>query len=216
MPDYEFDIDRFEKTMKERRDRRLNEKREKQRCKQMRNRRIMSIVMSLVLLVTVSAFIDAYMSDSERAYNEISIGGSNIDIVEEFDPPKELTPGISFTKNVSVKNQGPNFCYIRVMAVFTNSDMGQYCTVDWNDTDWVYNANDEYWYYTKSVPEGWSTSSLFTTVTLSEDIPEAMIQSFDMIVYAESYQATGFANYEDAWAAYHANKPANDEVAEEH
>lgn len=208
MSDYEFDVDRFENAMRECKARRTAELNARRKRKRIQNRRIVTLVLSFVMLVTVSAFIDAYMSDAERADNEFSIGGSNIDIVEEFDPPKELTPGVSFTKNVSVKNEGPNSCYVRVMAVFTNGDMGNYCTVDWNKTDWVYDESDGYWYYTKSVPDNGSTTSLFTTVTLSEDTPESMIQSFDMIVYAESYHASGFASYQDAWSQYHANKPS--------
>ena len=85
MSDYEFDVDRFENAMRERKARRTAELNARRKRKRIQNRRIVTLVLSFVMLVTVSAFIDAYMSDAERADNEFSIGGSNIDIVEEFD-----------------------------------------------------------------------------------------------------------------------------------
>lgn len=205
MDAYSFDVERFEANM-----RRHRRKREAQRIakqKRVRRRKIMTIGLCMSLVVAFTAFVGAYMSDADQLRNQISIGGSSIDIVEEFDPPKELTPGVSFTKNVSVINNGPNACYVRVLAVFTDSDMGDYCTVDWNTTDWVYNSEDGYWYYINPVADSTATTSLFTTITLSGDIPESSINSFDMLVYAECYQADGFDDYEAAWAHYHVNKP---------
>lgn len=201
-------LDSYDRLL-ERKVRREAYKQAKLRRKQHRKIFIMGICLSLVVCMTT---ISAYLSDSAVKDNAFVMGGSSIDVVEQFDPPKELVPGISFTKNVSVGNVGPNSCYVRVMAVFTNSDMGDYCSVDWNDTDWVYNETDGYWYYTKAVPVNMSTTSLFTTISLSDDIPVELIQSFDMIVYAESYQASGFDDYEDAWANYHKNKPVADGV----
>lgn len=152
--------------------------------------------------------ISALFTDGDSADNLFIVGGSNIEIIENFDPPEELEPGTSFTKNVKAKNLGPSSCYIRIKAVFTDSDMEKFCTVDWNHDDFIYNDKDGYYYYTKVLDVGEETESLFTTITLSESINPGEIKDFDVLVYAESYQSSGFASYEDAWKHYHRNKPS--------
>lgn len=43
--------------------------------------------------------------------------------------------------------------------------------------------------------------------TLNENTPDADIRDFDILVYAESYQAKGFSDYGSAWDNYQKNKP---------
>jgi surface protein len=166
---------------------------------------LLALVVAM-LCVGVYNTITAYMSDGGRLVNTFVIGGNQVEILEDFIPPEKLTPGTSFKKEVKVSNVGVNECFIRVMVQFTNSDMGQYCTVDWNTDDWVFNEEDSYWYYKHPVANGNETTSLFTRITLSNDIPEAIIKDFDVIVYTESYQSGDLESYEEAWAIYHANK----------
>lgn len=165
------------------------------------------ITCSLILAAVATTGIIAFLTDSAGAYNKMVIGENSIDLIEDFTPPKELAPGVSFKKNVKVKNVGSLECFVRIKSVFTDSDMGNYCEVDWNETDWAYDSADGYWYYKYALPSGKATTSLFTTIKLSKDTPEAAIKDFDMIVYAESYQSYGFADYAAAWANYKTNKP---------
>ena len=165
----------------------------------------------LVVLIIVSIpRIYAYLSDADSATNKVTVGGSNIAIIEDFNPPLKLEPGVSFTKNVSVKNNGPSDCYVRIKAVFANGDMEKYCVVDWNRVDWEYDESDGYYYYPDPLKEGQVTPSLFTTVTINGDAEPLSIKDFDILVYSESYQATGFNTYTDAWQKYHANKPVKE------
>lgn len=174
----------------------------------MKNKIMRLVVIAVILVLSLCvAGITAYLADSDLSVNEMTIGGSNIQLIEEFVPPAELLPGVSFTKNVQVKNKGPNDCYVRVYAAFSNGDMEKYCTVDWNTDDWAKDAENGYWYYTNALAVNEMTPSLFTTVTLKEDAPEAAIRDFDIIVYAESYQAEGFSSYTAAWNNYKRNKP---------
>lgn len=149
----------------------------------------------------------AYMSDGDTAINHITVGGNRVEIVETFNPPSELLPGISFQKDVKVENVGPSDCYVRIKAVYTDSDMGKYCSVDFNTADYEYNATDGFYYYKQILKSGESTPSLFTTVTLSNEISTAEIKDFDILIYTESYQSAGFNEYDKAWAHYHKNKP---------
>ena len=77
---------------------------------------------------------------------------------------------------------------------------------NYNTTDFTYNKNDGYYYYKKVLKKGETTPSLFTTVTISKNIPQDEIRKFDIIVYQESYQSYGFDSYQAAWDHYHRNQ----------
>lgn len=170
-----------------------------------------AVVISCVLIAAIFGEIRgaAYFTDAQKAENVLTVGENTIEIVEEFDPPEELIPGVSFTKDVNVKNIGTAKCYVRIKALFSNSHMEQLCLVDWNETDWIYNPTDGYWYYPKELSQNTSTPSLFTTVKIKDDTPEDQIIDFDIIVYAESveaHQGKGFSTYTEAWTHYQKNK----------
>lgn len=173
-------------------------------CKN-RKRGIILIVV-LILAICSCGGILAYLTSVDNAYNSVKVGGVNTEIIEDFSPPNKIKPGTSFTKDVKVQNTGPSDCYVRVKAVFTDSSMGDVCTVDWNKTDYVYNEKDGYYYYKHILSDGDKTESLFTTITVSDKISEADIIDFDVLVYAEAYQSDGFTDYAKAWEHYAANK----------
>lgn len=193
--------------------------------KSFKNKKLVVLLSCVLILSLCLTGVLAYLTDGDFARNKFIVGGNRIEIEEGFIPPPELKPGVSFTKNVRVKNTGSSDCYVRVMAVFTTSDMEKYCEVDWNTTDWVFNEEDGYWYYPKSISTGDKTPSLFTKVKIKEfydfdgngtteedeTVPQSVIEDFDIIVYAESYQSGEFFGYEnayqDAWAHYRVNKP---------
>lgn len=189
---------------------------QKSKKKKRKNNILLVAVCSLLLLSVLGTGIYAYLSDSDKADNKFTIGGNRIEIQEDFQPPEEIVPGVEFKKDVTVTNVGLSDCFIRIKAVFTDSDMGKYCTVDFNasedandrSADYWYNAADGFYYYKKVLKQGDVTESLFTKVKVSEDIPAAEIKGFDILVYAESYQAGDFDNYMDAWEHYHRNKPS--------
>lgn len=166
-------------------------------------KKIKWIIPIALLLISASIMgIWAYLTSHDKATNKITYGGVTVKIEEVFEPPSLLEPGTSFTKDVKVKNLGPSDAYVRVFAVFSDSEMEEYCTVDWNTTDFVYNTEDGYWYYKhKLSAEGDAsiTTSLFTTVTVSDEIPEDKIKDFEILVYAEGFQSEGFETYEEAW-----------------
>ena len=167
---------------------------------------ILGVLVLIASLFTVGG-VFAYLSDADVAVNQVTVGGNRVDLIEEFTPPAKLEPGISFAKDVKVSNVGPSDCFVRIKAVFTDSDMEKYCTVDFNTRDYEYNETDGYYYYKKVLKSEEETPSLFTTVSLSESIPADEIRDFDILVYTETYQSYGFDDYEDAWNHYHRNKP---------
>ena len=153
--------------------------------------------------------IAAYLADGDSASNAITVGGNRISIDEIFDP-EPMIPGEDVVKKVRIKNIGPNDCYVRVMAVFSDSDVGKYTQVDWNLKDWIFNAQDGYYYYPQILENDKVTPWLCTTLTFDDDLPDEMIKDVELIVYAESYQAEEFEQYEQAWKHYQINNKGDD------
>lgn len=178
----------------------------------MRKRRKKFMQIWCVCFLLLSSFwitgrVFAYLADGDKAVNMMVIGGNRVELIERFEPPAELVPGVTFTKDVKVKNVGQNDCYVRIKAVFTDSDMGDYCTLDFNMQEYEYSEEDGYYYYKKVLKKDEETTSLFTTVSLSRSIPKEQIKDFDILVYTETYQSHGFDDYKHAWAHYHRNRP---------
>lgn len=174
----------------------------------MRKRKAWIVIFLLICIFAIGSIV-AYLTDADKKINTATIGGSNITVTEDFDPPDKMKPGDVIPKDVKVKNLGPSSCFVRVKAVFTNEDVLSYCTVDWNTKDWVYNSEDGYYYYKTAIKKNQSTSSLLTKVTISSSAKEEDIKPFDILVYAESYQQGDFAagDYAAAWKHYQENKP---------
>ena len=163
----------------------------------------------LILFLGILAFstgIIAYLSDADKATNEISIGQQEIEIVEKYEPPKDPKPGTSFKKNVAIKNIGLSDCFTRVKVVFSRSDMEEISIIDWNKQTWKYNDKDGYWYYIKPLKYNETSDSLMENVTISEFAEEADIKDYDIIIYSESVQKGDFENYQDAWIEFEKNK----------
>ena len=169
----------------------------------------------IVIIFCVSIFlwlsmagISAYFISTDTATNILTIGGNSIEITEDFPTP-DPEPGSSHRKVVQITNTGTVDCYVRVFATFSNSDMGDYCTVDWNTSDWIYDEEDGYWYYKRAITTGEKTPALFTLVSISSEISEEEMKDFDIIIYAESIQSMGFEGYQNAWDEFQKNKSDN-------
>ena len=160
---------------------------------------LIGVLMSLSITT-----IAAYLADGDSASNAITVGGNRISIEEVYEP-EPIIPGDSIVKKVRIKNTGPNDCYVRIMAVFSDSDVGKYTRLDWNLKDWIYNEQDGYYYYPHILANEDVTSWLFTTLSFDEDLPEEMIKDVELIIYAESFQSEGFSQYEQAWKHFQMN-----------
>ena len=167
------------------------------------------IIVAAVLSLLCIGGIAAYLTTATKITNTITVGYNEVEIVEDFTPPIEMKPGVSFQKEVAVSNTGPVDCFVRVLSLFSRSDMEDLCDVNYNTQDWEYNETDQYWYYKHSLKAGETTEPLFDTVKIHDDASEAAIKAFDIIVYAESYQDSGeFSNYQVAWEHFQINHPA--------
>ena len=174
----------------------------------MKNKKMIMTILFIILVVLITAVTGIYalFTDKETRSNTMTVGYNNIEIIEDFQPPEEIKPGISFKKDVKVKNTGNCSCYFRVKAVFTNCDMMNYCHIDFNNNNFDYNESDGYYYYKEKINVGDISYSLFTTVSIDENSEQSDLKDFDILIYAESYQSDGFDNYSSAWQNFQQNK----------
>lgn len=168
-------------------------------------KKILFILVILVFILT-PVFVYSYFMTQETAENLFRMGSNRIELIEEFKQPEILEPGAVITKKIQVKNTGLSECGVRVKAVFTTSDMEQLCDVDWNTEDWIL-KEDHYYYYREIIKPQELTSPLFTEVVIKSDTIASQIQPFDVLVYAESYEAELGEDYETVWEEFQKNKP---------
>lgn len=161
------------------------------------------IIAALICNVTAAGCVAAYLISADTALNSFGTGYAETEIIENFDPPPVLVPGVSFEKNVKVKNTGKCPVYVRVQAVFTDGDMEKLCEVDWNTADYEY--KDGYYFYKKPLDVDDMTEPLFTSVTLSEHATAEQIKNFEILIYTEAYQSAGSDSYAEAWNNFDEN-----------
>lgn len=155
------------------------------------------------LIITLGALwtgqsIYAYLTASDSAVNNLTIGINTTEIVEEFTPPEEnLNPGDSFTKKVQIKNTGSVPCYIRVFVGFDSSEAAEKFSLDFNTESWTSKQDDGYYYYKTVIQPDELTEPLFTTVTCNDEWK--LNNEFEIIVYEESVQSEGFSSYAEAF-----------------
>lgn len=179
----------------------------------------------IAILAVISAGIGvtiAYLGHSQQAENNVVIGHDDADITEEFLPPSEQSMVSENQKDVTFQNTGTVPCFVRVYVEFSDRDIADRASVKlgdtyylWNDfkNDMVYSRYSSDWrfipengtklggyfYYTKMLQPGESTSSVFTDVKVDFRIDDQgntdpnesntdLIRDYDMIVYTETVQ----------------------------
>ena len=153
-----------------------------------------------------SGNMQAYFTDGIQKDNVTKVGTVEVKIREEFQQPEEILPGQTIQKRVQIENMGSAPCYVRVKAVFSDSRIEKYCTVDWNLTDWFYNSAEEYVYYKEVLKPGEKTRNLMTEIAISEQSRKENLRSVQLLVYTESCQAGSFPDWQTAWDEFMKNR----------
>lgn len=152
-------------------------------------------VTCLIALIASFGTTQAYLISKHEAVNDFTAGENIIEVHENYDPPKELEPGIPFKKEPYVENTGNLPCFVRMRVDFSDSEAEEFCElVDINEKDWEKNQEDGYYYYNKLLNPEEITESLFKTVKIKDKKEnedsytlDDMID-FDILIYAESCQ----------------------------
>ena len=82
---------------------------------------------------------------------------------------------------------------------FSDSVVANVSTINFDTTKWTEKQADGYYYYKTSVDPNVETHPLFTKVTIDANADADVIQSFDILVYAESVQSENYASYSEAF-----------------
>lgn len=146
----------------------------------------------------------AYLTDQDRAENELSVTENEIHIEEAFDPPDDPKPGTVITKAPVVVNDSKVNVYIRMSVKFSDSDEEALCLPLEINGHWM-KQSDGYYYYDKALAMGEKTEPLFEKITIRNDIPEEELIPFDVLVYAESVQSYGLT-MDEAWRFFSTGK----------
>lgn len=117
----------------------------------------------VVCLVGVAITYAANQDHTGTITNNFTAG----EITTEIEEHPEVADG-TIKKDPIVKNTGPNDALIRMRVNISPSNLKDYLEknqyIDWNETDWYYNEEDQFWYYRYIVPSGGETNPLFTEI----------------------------------------------------
>ena len=163
----------------------------------MTRKRLVLAAAIIAIVGLAAAGTNAYITADAHTTNVITTGAVNIVLNDEIKDGTAVTdtvdgntvtigwklegvmPGVDVAKTVSVKNEGPGDAWVRVKVVKTidpaegvtetlspdkvTFQVGQ----DWLDT------GDGYYYYSKPMQAGKTTSDLFSEVTFAPDMSNA-------------------------------------------
>ena len=139
----------------------------------------------------------ALLISQDKAVNSFEVGQNTIEVVEEYEPPEEITGGTVIVKKPYVKNKGNLPCFVRMRADFSDSKAIEFCEEIKINDKWEYNTKDGYYYYKEVLKVGEETEYLFEEIKIKEfkengtdSYTKANMIDFDINIYAESIQHT--------------------------
>lgn len=145
----------------------------------------------------------AYFTDTQEAENVFTIGNVTIDLEEpKWDctgkkDAEDVYPGEALAKDPIVSNTGANPCFVRIQVTgldqFGDEGEIQYRTnyvVGALGQNWV--KEGDYFYFSKPLPTGMSTSALFDSIVMPTGLTEhPELGECSVNVIAQAVQAQG-------------------------
>lgn len=159
------------------------------------------LILSILLFVAGGISVVALLAAKDQSVNQLTLGNNTIEVVETFAPPKNIVPGDNILKNVKVKNTKGVECYVRIRPVFSDESLLSYLDIDYQE-QWIYSAEDDFYYYPFALKEGQESLPLFTQVYIKENVSveqASKIEALSIYVYAESCQKGNAKDYISAW-----------------
>lgn len=173
------------------------------------------IALFLVLLLVGGGYlVYAAMTAQDKKINDFQIGQVETKLEEVFDDSiTEIPKDQSIQKRVTVKNTGTIKQFVRVMVLpevrasitgdSTNEQVlslviGKDILLEDQTSDW-HNGGDGYFYYLKAVERDASTSKLFESIKLSNQLSNQYHDAkLAIALKVETINCAEFA-YRDAW-----------------
>ena len=164
-------------------------------------RKILAVLCFAVLLSVgvYSVGSLSYLQDHDGTVNQLTVDSNESAVTESFTKPGNLNNGTLIQKDVRVTNTGDVACYGRV-RVLPAAEPDAY-TFNFDTAHWTRDSSsvDCWWYYNEPIDPGESTTSLFTTATLKEDLNGLNADDAQIIVYEETAQAYGYSSAQAAF-----------------
>lgn len=168
-------------------------------------------VLTLVALLAVGTWA-WFTATAGPVTNTFTAGTVKIGINDTYEEVTNWNPGDTSSKVVSITNEGSKCAYVRVKLTpewgsivedefVKDEELGvSNVTLNWNDTDWMYDEEDDYYYYKSTLASGATTEDLLESVTLiglaTDDTYQGKV--FRLTVDANAVQCTNDA-YKDVW-----------------
>lgn len=147
---------------------------------------------------TTGGSVYAWLIDREEAKNIVRFAGNDIHIQEEFNPPQDPDPGDVIAKRPCITNDSETDVFVRVMVRFSDSDAMEQCEPLSINSGWNL-KKDGYYYYDEKLHAGESTTEIFDNIVIKRTVKKEELLPFDVLVYAESVQAYGFSEAQEAF-----------------
>lgn len=200
---------------------------------------VLGIVAICLLIVLGTVGTLAYLSYKDKLVtNKFTFGNVDVTIVEDFQKPNSLVVGDNiYKKTVTLKNTGTVNDYSRINVRFSDTNVEEisylsadgttwYKASEYKDhlpANWVYKSNGPlsgYYYYTKSLAPGESSTPLFThvkTVFIKKTADTNTTinytpRPYDIYLQSEAVQqykldgSEPHTSYETAWVEFLAKK----------
>ncbi len=163
----------------------------------MNKKKLLTIIASLALLVSVGLFSLAFFSDEKKVDNVITTGNIAIDLhdlgADEEDFPangiQNVVPGDKIVKIVKVENVGSNPAWIKVVLTpesdKENLDLSV-IELELNTTQWTKGEDGAYYYYRALLPNE-TTENLLSSVTF----PTSLGNDYANVTFTIGVQAYG-------------------------
>lgn len=183
--------------------------------KKRKNLILIALITIFVISVIGTMVYARYIKKSNETVNNFSPAYSILPTInEKFEENNKL-----LKENVTISVEKTDYpVYVRAAIIFTWKEKGKEdgplyfkkpeekvdYTLICNNTDWVYNSKDGYYYYKHPVASGGTTSNLIESCSTNVTPPEGFTLSVDII--AQTVQAVGHTDgaenimsVEDAW-----------------
>lgn len=155
------------------------------------------IAMAVFLLLGISSgVVLSYLSGEDALVNEVTAARTDIEVVEDFEPPEILEPGMEIRKVPRIHNLEKSPCYVRVRYEFSSLEAEEICEELEILDGWSF-REDGYYYWKDVLMPGETTGPLFEKVVLRKDAKEQDLSPFELLIYAEA--VTGQEDPKQAW-----------------
>ena len=186
----------------------------------------LTLVVCLLAIAVVGGTL-AYFTDTDNETNTFTLGNVDIDLVEDWDEPDTVIPGVTYDKVPTVKNIGKNDAWVRVDVTVTDAAAFKATLGEGYDLSVIFDGHDETVWTLDTVVEdatadtityryfhnellgvGEETDAIFTSVTLPGELfnnaaMEALGDDFDITVVAHAIQESeDYTTVQGAFAAY--------------